>query len=366
MNNVFAILVRNELLGFLRSRSSLFWTLVFPVFLLSVMLFAFGRSSALGPVDIVFDATPATPFAQACRAAVQQGLEHSETVQAKVVNAAANAGASATGNDRIVVRLAADVHGTTRVAYDFNGSLAERAASRLVEMALARCAAEQQGIAAGDLVRFENTVPGKRPFDYGAFFATGILIMSFMAIGLNSTVSAIATLRERNTFKLYVCFPVSRLMFIGALIVARMVMMALSAAILLAVARLAFGIALPLWSPSGLRALPVVLLGAAMILSFGVLLASRARSLAAAELACNVTYYPLLFFSDLTIPMNGAPAWLRDALKVIPTNQFAVALRGVLLEGAPYPQFTLQLTAMCACTAVFLLLAARAFRWHHA
>ncbi|MFM0738644.1 ABC transporter permease [Paraburkholderia xenovorans] len=361
MNNVFAILVRNELLGFVRSRSSLFWTLVFPVFLLSVMLFAFGRSSSLGPVDIVFDATPATPFAQACRAAVQQGLEHSETVQAKVVDGAAKA-----TNDRVVVRLAADARGTTRVAYDFNGSLGARAASRLIEMALTRCAAEQQGIAAGNLVRFDNTAPTRRPFDYGAFFATGILIMSFMAIGLNSTVAAIATLRERNTFKLYVCFPVSRLMFVGALIVARMVMMALSAAILLMVARFAFGIALPLWSPSGLRALPVVLLGAAMILSFGVLLASRARSLAAAELACNVTYYPLLFFSDLTIPMNGAPAWLRDALKVIPTNQFAVALRGVLVDGAPYPQFALQLTAMCACTAVFLLLAARAFRWHYA
>ena len=51
--------------------------------------------------------------------------------------------------------------------------------------------------------------------------------MAFMAIGLNSTTTAIA-LRERNTFKLYVCFPVSRGVFLAALI-ARMIMMALSA-----------------------------------------------------------------------------------------------------------------------------------------
>ena len=125
--------------------------------------------------------------------------------------------------------------------------------------------------------------------------------MAFMAIGLNSTTTAIASLRERNTFKLYVCFPVSRGVFLAALIVARMIMMALSALVLLTVARVAFGIALPIATP-GLRALPIVLLGAAMVLSIGVLLASRTKSLAAAELACNVTYYPLLFFSDLTIP----------------------------------------------------------------
>ena len=49
MTKVFLILVRNELLGYLRSRSSLFWTLVFPVFLLSVMLFAFGGSGRSAP-----------------------------------------------------------------------------------------------------------------------------------------------------------------------------------------------------------------------------------------------------------------------------------------------------------------------------
>ena len=81
-------------------------------------------------------------------------------------------------------------------------------------------------------------------------------------------------LRERNTFKLYVC-PVSRGVFLAALIVARMIMMALSALVLLTVARVAFGIALPIATPDGLRALPIVLLGAAMVLSIGVLLASR-------------------------------------------------------------------------------------------
>lgn len=58
--------------------------------------------------------------------------------------------------------------------------------------------------------RFENAAPARRPFDHGAFFATGIFVMALTAIGLDSTTTAIASLRERNTFKLYVCLPVSR------------------------------------------------------------------------------------------------------------------------------------------------------------
>jgi ABC-2 type transport system permease protein len=369
MINVFAILVRNELLGFLRSRSSLFWTLVFPVFLLSVMLFAFGGpSSSLGAVKVAFVAPVATPVANAaepaysatCRAEITTSLARSDTVKANFVNAADRSA------DTVIVRLAGSLGEPATVSYDFNGSIAEKAAARLIEMALSRCAARQQGLAPASLVRFENTAPVKRPFDYGAFFATGILVMSFMAVGLNSTATAIAALRERNTFKLYVCFPVSRFVFLAALITARMIMMALSAMVLLLVARLAFGIELPLLTTSGLRALPIVALGAAMVLSFGVLLASRTKSLAAAELACNVTYYPLLFFSDLTIPMHGAPEWLKAGLRFIPTNQFAVALRGVLVDGGHYAAFLPQLLGMAASTLLFLLLAARMFRWHDA
>lgn len=50
MLEVFLILTRNELLGQLRSKARLFWTFVFPILLMSVMLVAFGKHSSLGVV----------------------------------------------------------------------------------------------------------------------------------------------------------------------------------------------------------------------------------------------------------------------------------------------------------------------------
>ena len=40
MFSILAILTRNELLGFFRSKSALFWALAFPILLLTVMLMA--------------------------------------------------------------------------------------------------------------------------------------------------------------------------------------------------------------------------------------------------------------------------------------------------------------------------------------
>ncbi|MGV4651963.1 ABC transporter permease, partial [Burkholderia pseudomallei] len=71
MLEVFLILTRNELLGQLRSKARLFWTFVFPILLMSVMLVAFGKHSSLGVVELAFDGNAAAPQARACRAAIE-------------------------------------------------------------------------------------------------------------------------------------------------------------------------------------------------------------------------------------------------------------------------------------------------------
>jgi ABC-2 type transport system permease protein len=180
-----------------------------------------------------------------------------------------------------------------------------------------------------------------------------------------SSATEIATLRERNAFKMYACFPVPRFVFLASLFASRIVLMLASAATLLLAAKYVFGLPLPLTSVHTLRALPVVLLGAAMLLAFGAWLASHARTLAGVELLCNVAYYPLLFFGDLTIPLTAAPEWLRSALHVLPTTAFAVVLRGVFLAQASYAQVAWPLAGLIAWTLVFLILATLSFRWHH-
>lgn len=358
MSNVFFVLTRNELRGYFRRKASVFWSLIFPVFLLTVMLVAFGRSNVLGQVRVAFAGETGSAIAQSCRTDIEAAFASGGPVQAQFVPDASDAA------DIVRVVFPARDTEPTRVIYDFNGPIALKAASRTIEIAMVGCVGRARGLPPDAVVRFENTSLGKAPFDYGNFFATGILIMAFMIIGMNSTANGIAALRERNTFKLYVCFPVSRFVFLASMICARIVMMILSATILMLVARYGFDIHLPLFQPQALRALPILLMGSTMLLGFGILLASRGRSLQEIELWCNLTYYPLFFFSDLTIPLTAVPDWLHPLLKVIPTYQFAVAFRGVFIDNASYAQMAFPLVAMTCWTLVCLTLGTLRFRWH--
>ena len=100
------------------------------------------------------------------------------------------------------------------------------------------------------------------------------------------------------------------------------------------------------------------------LLALGTLLASRTSSVKVTELLCHLIHYPALFFGNLTIPLNDAPAWIKSILSVIPINQFVSVLRQVLLEGAPLPSLWLPLLAMAGWTTLFLTAATLMVRWH--
>ncbi|HWX01905.1 ABC transporter permease, partial [Collimonas sp.] len=324
MFKVLAILTRNELLGFFRSKSALFWALAFPILLLTVMLMAFGRPGSLGSVKVEFVA-PAG-LAQdggvgACQTAIRQAFAGGDPVKAEFSNVT---GSTAAGANAVRVRFPSSLvagQQPLQVQYDFKGQLAVRAAARVIEIAAVRCVAAQRGVEAASLVHFADVASGAKPFDYGQFFVTGILVMVLMSLGVMSTALSIAGLREHNALKIYACFPVPKLVFLASIILSRVVMMLVSATTLLLVARYGYGIDISLWSLQTLHALPVILLGGAMLLCVGILLASRTASVQETELLCHLVYYPALFFGNLTIPLNDAPHWLKNVLSVIPINQ---------------------------------------------
>ncbi|MEO8488649.1 ABC transporter permease [Pseudomonas sp.] len=361
MFSILAILTRNELLGFLRSKSSLFWAMGFPVLLLTVMLMAFGQRGSLGTVKVEFVEGGAQESADLrCEAAIRQAFAGADPVKAEFSKVSSPATVAA-NTVRIVFPAGA---GPLQVHYDFKGALAVRAAARVVEIAAVRCAAAEHGIVSADLVQFKDAASGAKAFDYGQFFTTGILVIVLMSLGIMSTALSIASLREHNALKIYACFPVPKLVFLASVLLSRVVMMLVSVGTLLLVARFGFGIDISLWSMQTLRAVPVILLGGAMLLCVGILLASRTSSVKETELLCHLIHYPALFFGNLTIPLNDAPAWIRHVLSVVPINQFVSVLRQVMLEGASLTSLWLPLLTMAGWTALFMTAATLMFRWH--
>lgn len=360
MVNVLLLLIRHDLCAFVRSKSALFWALGFPVLLLTVMLLAFGQANSLGRVNIERPALdPHTPAAR-CLAAIEQSFASGSPVQGQF----SSLGPPDSVPDNTVRVLPGAAEHAWQIQYDFHGAVAVRAGARLIEMALLRCSAAPPGNGANARIRLQDYPSKTPPLDAGLFFTSGILVIVLMSQGILSTALSIAALREHNALKVYACFPVPKLIFLASIVLSRILLMALSSTALLLVARFAYGIEVPLWSLQTLHALPVLLLGGTMLLSLGLLLASRTDSVKQTELLCQLVHYPALFFGNLTLALDAAPDWLQRLLGAVPINQFVGTLRQVWLEGAPLSSAGLAMLSLAGWTLLFFTAASVTFRWH--
>ena len=116
MFSILAILTRNELLGFFRSKSALFWALAFPILLLTVMLMAFGHPGSLGTVNIQFlDADAQATSDNSCQLAIQQAFAGGDPVKANFSTVSSTAPLAA-DTVRIVFAAATNAMAGSRVS----------------------------------------------------------------------------------------------------------------------------------------------------------------------------------------------------------------------------------------------------------
>jgi ABC-type multidrug transport system fused ATPase/permease subunit len=133
-------------------------------------------------------------------------------------------------------------------------------------------------------------------------------------------------------------------------------------AIVVAAGALFYDVAVPRQT---LPALIVALgLGAATFCALGVAMTAAIPQADAAPAIVNAVVLPLMFVSDLFIPMHNAPEWLTLFASIFPVRHFAQALHAAFNPyetglGFAWPH----LLALAAWLAVGVLIATRYFRW---
>ena len=121
-----------------------------------------------------------------------------------------------------------------------------------------------------------------------------------------------------------------------------------------------------------LALLPLMFLLAASMGSFGVLLATRIRSMEAFQAVTQMLLFPMVFLSGVFFPVQGLPAWMNVLVKFNPATYGIAPIRQVVLNASSESLFsisilghTLSIWDNIAITAVFgismTLLAMRSF-----
>lgn len=330
---------------FIREPDAIFWVYVFPLFLVV----------ALG---VAFRNRPIETF----RVGVEQNAAAGAVVGTLNADPQFRAEALDEAEGRLLLRtgkvdLYLVAQSGTPPRYDYYLDPARK------ESVLARDAADdvlQRQAGRRDVARTEVHAvdePGGRYID---FLIPGLVGMGLMGGGLWGVGFAIVDMRIRKLLKRYLATPMRRSHFLIAIIASRLLFTIPEAVLLLAFARIFFGVS-SLGGYAGVGLLLV--LGSLEFAGIGLLVASRAQTIETVMGLMNAVMLPMWIGSGIFFSNERFPEAVQPLLRILPLTPVIRALRGVMLEGASLASLAPDLLIIVVWGVLTYALALRWFRW---
>ncbi len=340
-----AALGRAMALGFVRDRSSLFFTVLFPLFFLFLFGGVIGNRSGLSRFDVlvtgsgpVIDGLPAEVLKATPVDSLDEGIK--QVSDGKAVAVIAQDG------DRVTVRYQASDQVGGATVLGVVASVVDQANLRAAG-ATERFAVEARQVEDESLTGIEFFTPGLLGWavSIGAVFNSALTLVNWRAKGV--------LLRLRLTPA-----PVAEILV--ARVAVSLAIALLQTALFLAVGAGLFHLHL---AANWWMAFPLVMVGTLAFLSIGLLVGSIARTVESASALANLIVVPMAFVSGAFFPLDQAPAWLRLLSKLLPLSHLLRALTDEMIRGRS-PAATLpDVGILLGFAVVFTLVATRLFRW---
>ena len=150
--------------------------------------------------------------------------------------------------------------------------------------------------------------------------AFSVINSSYTGLAMNLTIS-----RDRGILKRIRGTPLSAFSFLFGKIAHNTLISALLVVIVTGIGSFLFDVSLP--TKTALSFLTTLLLGTATFSCLGVAVTTLIPNADAAPAVVNASILPLLFVSDVFIPMDQAPSWLNMVANVFPVRSFSNALQ---------------------------------------
>ena len=175
--------------------------------------------------------------------------------------------------------------------------------------------------------------------DFTQFIFPGIIGMTVLMTAFMSGVSVVWD-REFGFLKEVLVAPISRASVAMGKTLGSATIALIQGAIILLFAPL-IGVSLSVWTVLAL--VPLMFLLAASLGSFGVLLATRIRSMEAFQATMQMLMFPMIFLSGAFFPLQGLPAWMNVLVKINPATYGIAPIRQVILGTASGPLYSITL-----------------------
>jgi len=184
-----------------------------------------------------------------------------------------------------------------------------------------------------------------------------LLVFALALLSLVAMPATLATYRELGYLRRLKTTPAGPVRMLGAQLAVKLAVAVVTVIVLLAVARIGYGVA----TPREIVGLIVGgLLAAAALMAIGLFVAAVAPNAGLARGIGAILFYLMMFFAGLWLPIPDMPKVLQHISHATPLGAAVPALQNATL--GQWPTW-LQLVTMAGYAAAFGLAAARLFRW---
>ncbi|GEL18522.1 ABC transporter permease [Pseudonocardia asaccharolytica] len=184
-----------------------------------------------------------------------------------------------------------------------------------------------------------------------------VIALVLAAVALQGLPSLLASYREQGVLRRLRVTPVRPETLLTAVLIMMLGVTAVSTVLVLAVGRIAFGVALP---AAPLAFAVALLFTAAAIYGLGLLVAAVASTGRAGNAIGSLVFFPMLFFGGMWLPRDAMPTLLRTISDFTPLGAGVGAVQAA--SAGAWPQLV-HLGVLLAWAVAAGALAARLFRW---
>ncbi|WP_441249898.1 ABC transporter permease [Kitasatospora sp. McL0602] len=349
----FVSLSRVMLVGFVRDRTALFFTLAMPLMFLllfGVLFKSAGTSHVkIGEVGQVqlFDAVQGEGRAQLEKVVTFTKYTDENAALEKVKKGDLDGLVEQTPDGKIVLRFSATDQVKSGTVTSIVNSLMQDAN---------QAATGQQPKYSLTASQVEDN--SLKPIQY---LTPGLLGWAIATGAVFGTSFTLVNWRKKRVLRRLRLAPVSIGAVVGARVTVSVVVAFVQTAIFLVVATMPFfGLKLTGNWP---LVLPVVICSTIAFMSIGLLTGAIAKSEEAANGINQIIVLPMSFLSGAFFPLDGAPSWLQTVSHLLPLRYLVTSAQSVLTKGGGLMDILPSMGGLLLFAAVLTALSWRFFRW---
>ncbi len=189
---------------------------------------------------------------------------------------------------------------------------------------------------------------------------TMVTVIGILGNGLFGAGIRAAQDRETNILRRYKVAPISPLPLLVASTVTGLVVYMPYVVLMLALAKLYYGMVMPEHTGAMLI---FITLGVLAVRSLGLIVASVVNSMQESAILVQIMYMAMLFLSGTTFPTSMFPNWLLTVTQFIPATWLVTGLQGIMLKNETLADNWQAVGALILTTFVGFFLCIKLFRW---